>query len=85
MRKWHAHLIWMGHKMPQVCFPTIDKHIFITGADQGGSDVINMISYCNCRNRNTAYHSIPLAVLEDATEDYDNIKKHCKQRAEKNC
>ena len=43
--------------------------------DRGGGDVINMLRIGNRRDGNTAEHSIPISVVEKATEDYDVLKK----------
>ena len=52
-----------------------NKIIVCIGVDRGGGDVINMLRIGNRTDGNTAEHSIPISVVEKATEDYDVLKK----------
>ena len=52
-----------------------NKIIVCIGVDRGGGDVINMLRIGNRKDGNTAEHSIPISVVEKATEDYDVLKK----------
>lgn len=53
----------------------IDKIIMRFGADRGGGDIIMMISLANRKEGNTGLFSIPIRVVERATETYTNLEK----------
>jgi hypothetical protein len=52
-----------------------NAHIFGRGIDRGGDDLIDMTRYINGEKGNTGEWCIPVAVLEDGAEKYDNPEK----------
>jgi hypothetical protein len=42
-----------------------------------------MIRYINRKNGNTGYHSIPIGVAENASEDHPNLQKSISSQTEK--
>ena len=53
----------------------INKIYFSIGSDRGEGDVINLIRLINRIAGNCARYSIPMSVVEKATEDYDVLAK----------
>ena len=53
----------------------INKIYFGIGSDRGGGDVIDLIRLINRIAGNCARYSIPMSVVEKATEDYDVLAK----------
>ena len=51
------------------------KIMFKIGADRGGSDLINEIALINRHNGNSGRYSIPIGVVEGATEIHSNMVK----------
>ena len=53
----------------------VNKIMLGAGTDRGGGDVMNLIRLLNRKDGNSARYSIPLAMVEKATEDYDVLAK----------
>ena len=53
----------------------VDKIIFKFGADRGGGDLMIMIGLANRIDGNTSFFTIPIDVVENATEDRSNLEK----------
>ena len=52
-----------------------DKIIFKFGADRGGGDLMMMLGLANRIDGNTGFFTIPIGVVENATEDRSNLVK----------
>jgi hypothetical protein len=53
----------------------LNKHVFSSGADRGGNDLIDMVRYVNRTGGNSGDYTVPLTVAEDAAETNDNLFK----------
>ena len=51
--------------------------LFFRGTDRGGGDTIDMTRLGNRENGNHGRYSVPVAVLEEGSESYDNLKNTC--------
>jgi hypothetical protein len=59
-----------------ILFSSLSKKVVLgTGSDRGGGDLTNLIRLLNRMNGNCAGHSIPLANVEKAAEEYDVLAK----------
>ena len=62
----------------------INKHVFATGADRGGNDLIDMVRYVNRNSGNSGDYSVPLTVAEGAAETNDNLFKSIYRKPQRN-
>jgi len=59
-----------------ILFTSLSNKIFFgAGSDRGGGDLTNLIRLLNRKDGNSARHSIPLANVEKAAEEYDVLAK----------